>query len=682
MGRGRSSRRSAAAGSAGDIIPATPGRARAGCVARISARRSGSRAAPGACSGCGSRRGPSRARSRRSRRYGPLARAQHRHRYPDPDALRYAARWLDGWPTSARRSATEQGGSVLVPTCAWACASCPRTSSGLPTGRLARARAVVIGVAARARRAARRDRRGRSDVAPWLSRRSGVAAAVEDRLGRPRRGVGPRTRQRPAARHRRMTAAPSAELLDALAERARETDLGQLDARLRASGGCARPIRLRGTVEVCDGHGRSASGRPTHEPDGVLRKACGNRREAVCPPCAERYRQDAYHLIAAGLRGGKGVPDTITEHPAVFLTLTAPSFGVVHTRPLGPDGRPRRCRPRRDDPVCPHGVRLSCRAIHDEHDPRLGEPLCPECFDYAGGGDVEQLARRAVALHDDLRPARAGRAGRDDAGRAQARGPRRRTSRSPSTSAAGSCTCTCSRAWIARCPTTAPTSCTRPRTRFDARAARTRDPQDRRRRLRSRRRRARRRACALGRPARRPPPAPATQRGEVAGYLAKYATKSTEQAGGLLHRIAADQVDVVNVREHVRSYMRTAFELDAAASSRARRTTGTARGRRRDRLEPGRARDPPPAGDGYRRGAACPAARRRGAPWAASSGCSTPRPSGAGPRSPSSSTAGLGDAPRRRRLDRPRATDPLGAAIVATRGWPPARTRSATAATA
>jgi integrase len=32
-------------------------------------------------------------------------------------------------------------------------------------------------------------------------------------------------------------------------------------------------------------------------------------------------------------------------------------------------------------------------------------------------------------------------------------------------------------------------------------------------------------------------------RREVAGYLAKYATKSTEQAGGLLHRINREQVD-------------------------------------------------------------------------------------------------------------------------------------------
>ena len=33
-------------------------------------------------------------------------------------------------------------------------------------------------------------------------------------------------------------------------------------------------------------------------------------------------------------------------------------------------------------PVCEHGVRLSCGEVHDEDDPRLGEPICPDCFDY------------------------------------------------------------------------------------------------------------------------------------------------------------------------------------------------------------------------------------------------------------------------------------------------------------
>ena len=54
-------------------------------------------------------------------------------------------------------------------------------------------------------------------------------------------------------------------------------------------------------------------------------------------------------------------------------------------------------------------------------------------------------------------------------------------------------------------------------------------------------------------------------RGEIAGYLAKYSTKSTEQAGGLLHRIDADAVDDAPVREHVRTYMRAGFELHVSA---------------------------------------------------------------------------------------------------------------------
>jgi hypothetical protein len=51
------------------------------------------------------------------------------------------------------------------------------------------------------------------------------------------------------------------------------------------------------------------------------------------------------------------------------------------------------------------------------------------------------------------------------------------------------------------------------------------------------------------------------ERGRVAGYLAKYATKSTEQAGGVLHRVAEHQVDELPVRDHVRDYLLAAFTL-------------------------------------------------------------------------------------------------------------------------
>ena len=159
---------------------------------------------------------------------------------------------------------------------------------------------------------------------------------------------------------------------------------GRFNAQLRSSHGCRRPVRLRGRVDAMNhetGELRRVYSTDV-EPDETLLKCCGNRREAVCPSCAETYRADAYQLVAAGLRGGKGVPESVAEHPMLFVTLTAPSFGPVHSRRASADGTVRRCRPRRKAPVCRHGVRLSCGEVHDEDDPRLGEPLCSDCFDY------------------------------------------------------------------------------------------------------------------------------------------------------------------------------------------------------------------------------------------------------------------------------------------------------------
>ena len=63
----------------------------------------------------------------------------------------------------------------------------------------------------------------------------------------------------------------------------------------------------------------------------------------------------------------------------------------------------------------------------------------------------------------------------------------------------------------------------------------------------------------------------ADARREVAGYLAKYATKSTEQAGGVLHRVTEHQLDHLPVRHHVRSLMREAFTLAEDPALRERR---------------------------------------------------------------------------------------------------------------
>src|SRR4051812_1246650 len=172
-------------------------------------------------------------------------------------------------------------------------------------------------------------------------------------------------------------------LTDVLKRAADPEEWERFERQLHSTGYCRQPVRLHGGVDWIDaGTGEVVRSYSTdREPDGTLLKCCGNRREAVCPSCSRTYRGDAFQLVAAGMRGGKGVPETVAEHPLVFLTLTAPSFGPVHSRRVV-DGKARRCRPRRKGETCPHGVSLVCAEVHDEDDERLGEPLCPACFDY------------------------------------------------------------------------------------------------------------------------------------------------------------------------------------------------------------------------------------------------------------------------------------------------------------
>ncbi len=146
---------------------------------------------------------------------------------------------------------------------------------------------------------------------------------------------------------------------------------------------CRQPIRLTGWQREHD----PATGQiiaavdSASQPGGYITVPCGNRREAICPACARLYKGDTYQVLIAGLRGGHGIPETVAQHPAVFVTLTAPSFGPVHRGP-GHDGPPPRCRPRRDKPACGHGQAMSCGQRHRKGDPAIGQPLCPGCFDY------------------------------------------------------------------------------------------------------------------------------------------------------------------------------------------------------------------------------------------------------------------------------------------------------------
>ena len=78
-------------------------------------------------------------------------------------------------------------------------------------------------------------------------------------------------------------------VLEGVLARARDPEVWErFEAQMRSTGYCFKPVRLQGRIDAVD----VATGecRRTYsterEPDATLLKACGNRREAVCPSCA------------------------------------------------------------------------------------------------------------------------------------------------------------------------------------------------------------------------------------------------------------------------------------------------------------------------------------------------------------------------------------------------------------
>jgi hypothetical protein len=234
----------------------------------------------------------------------------------------------------------------------------------------------------------------------------------------------------------------------------------------------------------------------------------------------------------------------------VFLTLTAPSFGPVHSRRVR-DGKVRRCRPRRNGEVCPHGVSLACSAVHDEDDERLGEPLCAECFDYVHAVLWNALApelwrRTAIQLPRELArltgtcvkrlPVRVSYVkvaefqrrgalhfhcvlrldGVSEHGEIEAPPPGfgRELLIDAALAAARHVSVPTSHGRVIRWGAQIEVR------ELDAHAS-----------------------------------------GATAGYIAKYATKSTEAVGGLLYRLEPGDVGRLKVRAHVRRYVETAWEL-------------------------------------------------------------------------------------------------------------------------
>ncbi|MEU3736579.1 replication initiator [Streptomyces sp. NPDC032198] len=149
------------------------------------------------------------------------------------------------------------------------------------------------------------------------------------------------------------------------------SDFDRVAEQVRDLRGCTHPVNLHGWTATTDPATKQVvrSYRSEDEPSGRLLTTCGNRRSSRCPACSRVYAADTYHLIKAGLSGGKNVAENVRDHPRAFVTLTAPSFGPVHNRKTDHAGKPRPC---------------ACGTRHTEDAPALGTPLAPATYDYTG----------------------------------------------------------------------------------------------------------------------------------------------------------------------------------------------------------------------------------------------------------------------------------------------------------
>ncbi|MEW1772806.1 replication initiator [Streptomyces sp. NPDC086777] len=160
-----------------------------------------------------------------------------------------------------------------------------------------------------------------------------------------------------------------------LIELANTHDFDRVQQQVRDLRGCTSPVNLHGFTITTDQTAKEVvrSYRSEDEPSGRLLTTCGNRRSSRCPACSRVYAADTYHLIKAGLSGGRNVAETVRDHPRAFVTLTAPSSGPVHNRPTTGAGKPR-----------PFARPCACGDTHAEDAPELGTPLNPATYDYTG----------------------------------------------------------------------------------------------------------------------------------------------------------------------------------------------------------------------------------------------------------------------------------------------------------
>ncbi|GAB3236397.1 replication initiator protein RepSA [Glycomyces halotolerans] len=159
---------------------------------------------------------------------------------------------------------------------------------------------------------------------------------------------------------------PSDTIDDAISAFASKPGFATWRTKVKSVHGCAAPIKLRGASSIT----RKGTGEILKATSGSVWVPCGTRREKLCPSCAAWYADDAFHLIRAGLDGdkSKGIDAAVADRPRWFVTLTPPSFGPVHSRILGPNGKLRR--------PC------ACGEWHSEHDTRLGQAIDLDTYDF------------------------------------------------------------------------------------------------------------------------------------------------------------------------------------------------------------------------------------------------------------------------------------------------------------
>jgi hypothetical protein len=149
--------------------------------------------------------------------------------------------------------------------------------------------------------------------------------------------------------------------------RASSPSFGSWWHRAESVGFCAQPIQLSGADTAGRWH--------------TVWTRCNNRRAAVCPSCSDLYARDTWQLVHAGAAGGHhDIPASVASRPQVFATLTAPSYGAVHNA----TGTPCHTKPNTSTVRCRHGKTLRCNITHSINDTMEGQPLCSRCYDYLG----------------------------------------------------------------------------------------------------------------------------------------------------------------------------------------------------------------------------------------------------------------------------------------------------------